>query len=213
MDAQINQLSFRFIFAAVLLASFLHPGTAASNGRGKLHRQNYRFVAKNRISVLDLKTCRQLGGKVDLSAWNPQMPLYEAIEILRYSAGPRLNIVVLWGRLERDTLISRDTPIGLNGFGNIELAAALKLLLTSVSTDGELGYYVDYGMIIIAPADLVRRKANLRCIYNIDDLLVLENDNLSEWRTGGVNTADRKAKTTENIIQIIRSVRPESWQD
>jgi len=106
------------------------------------------------------------------STFTPNMSFSEAIDILRNSTKPPLNIVVLWKDLESNADIYRDTPIGMNGVSKVPIRTHLKLLLMSVSGGGveELRYVVEDGIIIIATQDSLPKKKVAR-IYDITDLV------------------------------------------
>jgi len=109
------------------------------------------------------------------------MPFGEAIDILRYSTNPPLNIVVLWRDLAEKADIDKTTPIGMDGVSGIPLGKHLELLLMSVSagSTAKLGYVVEKGVIIIATTESLPRKVQTR-VYDITDL-VAEPANYS-WR-------------------------------
>lgn len=117
----------------------------------------------------------------DPSRFSQNMPFGEAIDILRYSTNPPLNIVVLWRDLAEKADISKTTPIGMDGVSGIPLGKHLELLLMSVSagSTAKLGYVVDKGVIIIATTQSLPRKVTTR-VYDITDL-VAEPANYS-WR-------------------------------
>lgn len=106
------------------------------------------------------------------SSFRPDMTFADAINILRYSTSPPLNIAVIWRDLEENADIYRDTPIGIEGLSGISLRMHLKLLLMGVSAGSptEIGYTVDDGVIIIATKESlpVRMKAR---IYDVTDLV------------------------------------------
>lgn len=108
----------------------------------------------------------------DPSTFTPNMGFGEAIDILRNSTRPRLNIAVLWKDLNENADIYRYTPIGMDGLSKVTLRIHLKFLLMSVSAGsmGELGYVVDEGVIIIATRESlpVRRKTR---VYDVTDLV------------------------------------------
>jgi len=117
----------------------------------------------------------------DPSRFSRNMPFGEAIDILRYSTDPPLNIVVLWRDLAEKADIDRTTPIGMDGVSGIPLGKHLELLLMSVSagSNAKLGYVVEKGVIIIATTESLPNKARTR-VYDITDL-VSEPANYS-WR-------------------------------
>lgn len=108
----------------------------------------------------------------DPSTFTPNMPFGEAIDILRNSTVPPLNIAVLWKDLEQNADIYRDTPIGMNGVSKVPLRTHLKLLLMSVSagSSGKLGYVVEGGVIIIATQSSLPKRMKTR-VYDITDLV------------------------------------------
>jgi hypothetical protein len=106
------------------------------------------------------------------SAFTPEMPFSEAIEILRHSTQPPLNIVVLWRDLADNADVHPDTPIGIDGVSGIPLRQHIELLLMSLSAGSvaELGYAVEKGVIIIATKDSLPAKMSTR-VYDISDLV------------------------------------------
>ncbi len=108
----------------------------------------------------------------DPSRFSQNMPFGEAIDILRYSTNPPLNIVVLWRDLAEKADIDKTTPIGMDGVSGIPLRQHLELLLMSVSAGSaaKLGYVVEKGLIIIATTGSLPNKAKTR-VYDITDLV------------------------------------------
>jgi len=106
------------------------------------------------------------------SSFKPDMPFEQAINILRNSASPHLNIAVLWKDLERNAGISKNTPIGIDGVSKVPLRTHLKLLLSALSAGSEakLGYVIDEGVIIIATEKSLPGRLQTR-IYYIADLV------------------------------------------
>ena len=105
-------------------------------------------------------------------SFRPDMSLREAINILRNSTVPPLNIAVLWKDLDDKADITEDTPIGINGIPGATIKAHINLLLISLSAGGlaELGYKVEGGVIIIATKETLGKKMITRT-YNISDLV------------------------------------------
>ena len=106
------------------------------------------------------------------SSFKADMSFSEAIDILRNSTVPPLNIVVFWRDLERNADIYRDTPIGIDGVSGVPLRTHLKLLLISLSSNSpvKLGYTIYGGVIIISTQDSLPRRLRTR-IYYIADLV------------------------------------------
>ena len=94
---------------------------------------------------------KQLKEDVDLSPFSVEMSFGDAIEVLKYSVEPPLNIVVLWRDLYDNADIDRTTPINMDAISAVPLGTALKLLLKSVSGRfAELDYVIKDGLVIIA---------------------------------------------------------------
>jgi hypothetical protein len=72
---------------------------------------------------------RRLDTMVDLSALNPQMPLNDAVELLKKSVDPPLNIVVLWKDVETNLLVQPSSPTNFEGSPRTKLRTALDLLV------------------------------------------------------------------------------------
>jgi len=109
---------------------------------------------------------------VSPSSFTPEMPFSEAVNILRNTTIPPLNIVVLWKNIEQNADIYKDTPIGIDGASGVPLRAHLKLLLMSLSAGSseKLGYVVDDGVIIISTESSLPKRLSTR-IYDITDLV------------------------------------------
>jgi len=109
---------------------------------------------------------------MDPSTFTPQMPLSEAVEILRNSTFPPLNIVVLWKDLEENADINPETPIGIDGVSGVSLSRHLKSLLDGVSggSPERLGYVVDDGVIVISTLGTLPKRMVTR-VYDVTDLV------------------------------------------
>lgn len=111
-------------------------------------------------------------GLADPSTFTPQMPLSEAVDILRNSTFPKLNIVVLWKDLEENADIYPDTPIGIDGVSGVSLNRHLRSLVDGVSGGAQekLGYVVEDGVVIIATLPSLPHRMVTR-VYDITDLV------------------------------------------
>ena len=109
---------------------------------------------------------------MDPSTFTPQMPLSEAVDILRNSTSPRLNISVLWKDLEENADIYPDTPIGIDGVTGVSLSRHLKSLVDGISGGAreKLGYVVEDGVIVIATLPSLPKRMVTRA-YDITDLV------------------------------------------
>jgi len=106
------------------------------------------------------------------ASFTPEMPFGEAIDILRRSTRPPLNIVVLWREIGDNAGVYRDTPIGIDGVKGLRLGQYLDLLLLSVSAgaSARLGYTVEKGMVVIGTTDTLPVKRVTR-VYDVSDLV------------------------------------------
>ncbi|MHC4120540.1 MAG: hypothetical protein ACYSWO_23850 [Planctomycetota bacterium] len=114
---------------------------------------------------------RRAAALADPSTFTPQMPFSEAIDILRNSTFPKLNISVLWKDLEENADIYPDTPIGIDGVSGVPLGRHLKSLLDGVSggSPERLGCIVDEGVIVVGTMNSLPRMMVTR-VYDITDL-------------------------------------------
>lgn len=108
----------------------------------------------------------------DPSAFKPDMPFREAVDILRNSTFPKLNIIVLWKDLEENADIYPDTPIGIDGVTGVSISRHLKSLLDGVSGGAQekLGYVVDEGVVVVSTLGSLPKKM-VTHIYDITDLV------------------------------------------
>lgn len=148
------------------------------HARELTYSKNWLEISEKRVPKeaigQDPETARvyeQLEQIVDFSGLTSDMPLSEAIEILRRSVDPELRVFVNWRDLYDNADIDKDTPINMDPISAIKLSSAMKLLLEAVSGGfAELGYGVENGVITIAtqesiPTDLVT------LIYDVTDLV------------------------------------------
>ena len=107
------------------------------------------------------------------AAFTPDMPFSQAIDILRNSTQPPLNLVVLWRELEENAGIDRNTPIGIDGLQRIRLRQCLDILLTSISASAitRVSYVVQNGVITVATVDSLPKPKRVTRVYDISDLV------------------------------------------
>jgi hypothetical protein len=161
--------SFRGI-VVILSGTFLLLGeTCGANSKGPYTRNNSENKSRQSSKTAYKKVSRITAGP---SSFTPDMTFEEAINILRNSTVPKLNIAVLWRDLEQNADIYRDTPIGIKGVSKVPLRTHLKLLLMAVSAGSaeKLGYVVEDGVIIIATQGSLPKKMKTR-VYDITDLV------------------------------------------
>jgi hypothetical protein len=126
-----------------------------------IERARTSYQARSRAAAL-----------ADPSTFTPQMPFSEAIDILRNSRSPKLNIVVLWKDLEEKADIFPDTPIGIDGVSGVPLSRHLRSLLDGVSgaSPEKVGCVVDEGVIVVATISSLPRRMVTR-VYDVTDLM------------------------------------------
>jgi hypothetical protein len=118
------------------------------------------------------KKARPTHSALTPAAFTPEMPLEEAIDIIRHTTHPPLNIVVLWKDLANNADIYRDTAIGMEGVSGVRLRTLLDLLLTAVAGGNsvKLGYTIRHGVITIRTRHTIRPKPQTR-VYDVSDLV------------------------------------------
>jgi len=124
-------------------------------------------VARGRLT--DITVQKPLEKTIVFSALPSEIPFEQAIDILRNSVNPPLNIVVLWRDLQNNADIDRATLVNIDGISSAPLGTALVLLLNSASADVQLGYTVENGVIVIATRQSLPKRMESR-IYNVADL-------------------------------------------
>jgi hypothetical protein len=142
---------------------------------------------------VDIFVYEQLDQVVDLSQLSPTMPFSEAIEILKNSVDPPLNIVVLWRELLDNAEIERGTEINMDGIPSVRLGTALELLLKAIAGNvADLVYVVNDGVITIATIDSLSSWMETR-VYDIPGLF-------------------HPAGGADNLVQLIQdTIEPGSW--
>jgi hypothetical protein len=106
------------------------------------------------------------------AAFTRSMPFGEAIDILRNSTTPPINIVVLWRDLE-NAGIYRDTPIGIDGVPGLKVGQCLDVLTASLSAGAsvKIGYVVRNGAVVVATVDGLPAPQKMARVYDISDLV------------------------------------------
>ena len=142
-----------------------------ANGADPANPNTFNASAAKNQKIPNMPNRRVNWSAVSPSNFTPDMPFIEAINILRNTTIPPLNIIVLWKNLEAAD-IYRDTPIGIDGASGVPLRTHLKLLLMSLSAGSseKLGYVVDGGAIIISTESTLPKKMKTR-VYDITDLV------------------------------------------
>jgi hypothetical protein len=166
---------FRALALLVCLSIFLMNSAFAAEKSG-FRKRTERAARNNQARKVvyrstDAFVYNQLAGKVDLSSLKISTPFSRAIDILRNSTSPALNIVVLWRDLSEKAAVERDTQIYMEGLSGIPLHTGLELLLRAVSSSPEqLSYIVEGGVIVIATRNSLPVRRVTR-VYDISDLV------------------------------------------
>jgi len=117
----------------------------------------------------------QLEQEVDLSQLTPTTAVDAAIDMLRKSVTPPLNIVVLWRDLQVNVLIEPTAPVSMDGAPKIKLGTALENLVKAISDpaypENPVDFVVNKGVVTIATtAGLPAKKMETK-VYDISDLV------------------------------------------
>ncbi len=119
----------------------------------------------------DAEVDKQLDTVVNLSELSIDMPLREAINLIKNSVSPPLNITVQWLDLYNNANIEQTTAINMDPLTNVTVRTALDLLLQSVSGGvSRLGYVVQNGVVIVATQQTLPTNMPTR-VYDVTVLL------------------------------------------
>jgi hypothetical protein len=142
---------------------------------------------------------QQLEQIVDLSALKPETTLSDAIEVIRNSVNPPLNIVVLWRDLKEMAELEQNSPIRMDGPAGVHLEMGLKLLLQAISSEfSEIHYVVKDGVITIATVDTLPEHLETQ-VYDITDL----DGGADQPAAEGSNPQDREDLASQRPVKII----------
>jgi type 1 glutamine amidotransferase len=143
----------------------IHPGGMEGN---LLENEWKKLVASTKKIAVSLDS--QLQRDADFSHWTRDTSFGQAIEDIKNSVDPPLQLIVLWKDLYENAAIDRQTAIGMDGISGVPLGVVLKSLLMGVTGDpGELGYVVEGGVITVATKESLKDKRQTR-VYDIRDL-------------------------------------------
>ena len=108
---------------------------------------------------------------VDCSMLSDDTPLSEALTLLAESVQPRLPLLILWKDLQVNGFIEKETPIGVEGLGQIKLRQAMNIILRSVSAGGSrLVLFTEGGMITLGTEQTLLSNKLTR-VFAVEDLL------------------------------------------
>lgn len=176
-------------------------------------RPQYDEAVNTLQDVTDPATLRireQLRTVVDLSALTPEMPLAEAIEHLKKSVEPPLNIVALWNDLMDSLSVERTTPINIDGMASVKLGTALDLLVKGVHSGGAKAMWRIKGdAIVIATAAALGESGEPmgqpRVETDIRALAAQRNELANKLQDLELNLAGQEARRTAIAEQIART--------
>jgi len=114
---------------------------------------------------------KQLDEIINLPGFSPEMQLREAINLIKNSVSPPLEISVNWGDLYNNANIDQTTPINMDPLTNVTLRTALNLLLQSVSAGvAQLDFIVKDGVVRIATQQSLPSKMTVK-VYDVTILV------------------------------------------
>lgn len=127
----------------------------------------------------------QIDSRADLSGITSDTPFGLAIKIMRNSASPPLNIVVLWNDLQDNAGVDAQTPIGVDIVSGVSLRKNLEIILASLSTRHKrIGYAVTDGVVVISTKYSLPNQMRVRT-YDVTDLSSRPADYYSPSGQGG----------------------------
>lgn len=208
------------------------------------HPKNWREIVASPFRVpdeaigqnpADVAVYKQLDEIVDLSALTSEMPLSEAIEEIKNSVEPPLNVFVNWRDLYDNADIDQTTPINMDPISAISLGTGLDLLLEAVSGGfAQLRYAVENGVVTIATEESLQIELKT-LVYDVTDLLGRPAD---FWAEAGADVAvggegeagteqmgEEDERDREELLQeatlradslillIQETIEPDSWYD
>lgn len=140
-----------------------------------------------RIRRISLQTL--LDTPVDCSSLRSDTPFSDALDMLCSAVVPRLPLVVMWGDLQTNALVEKDTPIGVEGFGRMRLGQALDIILRSVAVGQVKPVLAAEGGVLTLGTRVGLQEKNKTRVYSIEDLLMAPSqaDEDSQNGYGGQN--------------------------
>ena len=149
---------------------------------------NRKPVKEAPVKPAAVQSASGIDAKTELAGITADTTFGEAIEAIRNSANPPLNIVVQWNDLRDRAGIDRQTPVGTDMIHGISLRKNLEIILQSLSTrQAKLDYTIVDGVIVIATKETLPVKTQTRT-YDTTDLSSRPADYYSQPATGSGNT-------------------------
>jgi hypothetical protein len=138
-----------------------------------LKHQSQRPKQTQPVKSRSVAISELLDRQVDGSMLTEDMPLSEALELLSESVEPPLPLLIHWKDLQVNTLIEKDTPIGVEGFGRLKLHQALNAILQSAAgREPKPVLIADGGILILASQEMLQKYRITRA-YDVRDLLAV----------------------------------------
>ncbi len=152
------------LIAIILLSATVHAADPNAPSAEKVKAQKATKPAMNKPATPAKRTP---------ASFTPEMPFSEAIDILRNSTTPSLNIVVLWKEIGENASVYRETPIGIDGIAGLRVGQYLESILLSLSSgaSAKLGYTVKDGVITVGTTGSLRASKRVTRVYDISDLV------------------------------------------
>jgi chromosome segregation ATPase len=140
------------------------------------------------------------------------MPFGEAIELLKNSVGPPLQMTVIWRDLLENADVEPATPIEMDPLSRVEVKTALELMLKTVSRGlAELGYRIQGNVIVIGTAETIETPQEVSTPPRTEEADIQE---LAAWRRElrrniqaiemNLASTDARQEAIEKQMQIAR---------
>jgi hypothetical protein len=102
---------------------------------------------------------------VDLSSITPATSFREALERIRTSIEPALPMMINWNDLRQNAFIEETSPVGVDGFGRVEIGQALELICNAVDGGkGQVSFTQRGKVLIVASKQSLGNPKSLRVI-------------------------------------------------
>jgi len=149
--------------------------TYPKNWREVIQRPTRKPEETFQLDPANAQVYRQLEMEVDLSQLTFTTPMNTAIDIIRKSVEPALNISVNWRDLQTNVAIEPTSAINMDGLSKVKLGTALDNLVKAISDPANPDYPVEYvvnkGVVTIATSTGLPTKKMEARVYDISDLV------------------------------------------
>ena len=138
--------------------------------RPPVRRTEHRALRPRPVFRRTMSLNQLMNSRVNLSELNDETSFSEALDILTHSVDPPLPLIVLWSDLERNALIEKDTPIGVEGFQWMSVGLAMDIILRSVSVNGPKLVLVAEGNVLTLGTEQTFDDDRTTRVYSVADL-------------------------------------------